>query len=275
MRFARKGFLIVLVVLGLVALTALFNPEAASASECGNFYLYAGQITAHGNTTSHTCFWGSSPYYGWAGVDGQIVAPATFPTHTAPASQWHVADWLGMDFLDGGEWIQVGYNAGCIGHCTKCEPCINDQSSLHEYLESSEPGGYYLLLDQGSVGLSSGTTFRVDYFQGCWEAFDHYNALITFWCGDGFATSAAAHASMELWDETDVDGSASNSPATFGTNALGTNQTMRLKGGGGYVDWTSTIPQGTATKDMRTSSPRSTWWSPYHTYWYFITYTNA
>jgi len=272
---SRFNFLRFAVALGLVTLTVLFAARPAAAAECGNGYLYAFQFTAHGNTTSHTCSLASTPYYGWAGVDGQIITPTALPTHTAPAINWHVADWLTTGYYGLEAYIQVGEVAGCIGSCASCAPCINDQSHYHAYLESLDNSEYYLLIDRGTTALGSGTTFRIDYFDSCWEAFDHYNTLITFWCASGFPSSGLMQAGMELFDETGSDGTASNSPATFGTNAGGTNQTLRLKGGGGWVDWTSTIPQGTSTQDLRTFSPRSTWWSPFHTYWNFITYSNA
>ena len=259
----------------LVGSGALSIVTPASASECGNSYLYAYQITAHGNSTSHSCVPATTPYYGWAGVDGAVITPTAFPTHSAPATEWHVNDFLNVQYYTTEDWIQVGYVTGCAGSCANCNPCINDQSNFHEYLESLEPSEYYLLLDEGTTALGTGTTFRIDYSSSCWEIFDRYNALITYFCDPGYPGSGAMSASMELMDETGADGTASHSPATFGTNALGTNQTLRLKGGGGWVDWTSTIAQGTATEDMRYSSPRSTWWSPYHDYWNFITYTNV
>lgn len=262
-----------LCLVGSVALSIV--TPASAASECGNNYLYAYQVTAHGNSTSHSCGLATTPYYGWAGVDGAVVTPAMFPTHSAPALKWHVADWLTVEYSTTEDWIQVGYVAGCTGSCAACTLCINDQSNFHEYVESLEPSEYYLLLDLGTTALGTGTTFRIDYSSSCWEAFDQYNSLITYWCDPGYPSAGDMSAGMELFDEDGTDGTASHSPATFGTNAGGTNQTLRLMGGGGWVDWTSTIPQGTATEDMRYSSPRSTWWSPYHTYWNFITYTNV
>jgi len=235
---ARSASVVALVVVGLFAAP---SAQAAGAKTCGEFtnYAYAGQYTSQ-SATSDTCF-DTSGYFGWAGIDGAVTTPATYP---APLDSFdHNLGTLNAQFSVGSSsnfWIQIGWMFGAVGpgQCTQTNPtCLISRSNYSLYFETNDPDGYYSIAKVSNLSLSTSVTYRVQYAStdGCWHAYYNYNTQVsTYWCN--YPTSGE----MGAWNEIYSNVNYVQMPISdFGSSTPNTNSTLRLLGASGWRDWTS------------------------------------
>jgi hypothetical protein len=243
----------------------------ASAKTCGfgvnsDHYAYAAQYTSV-SPGSGTCF-DAPGYFGWAGVDGQITTPSTFPTRVNNAD--HNLGFLEAKFTSYGtteSWIQIGWLFGVVGaNCQVGSPaCVSSTNQYSLYVESLDPFGYYTINKLSPLSLGTSITYRVQYSSdGCWHAYYNYNTPVSgSWCN--YPTSAAVDATNEVYSSTNY---VAMPLSDFGSSAPNTNQTLRLLGSGGWRDWTSSV-----VTTVVQNRPYF-YWSPFVSgqYHHFLTY---
>jgi hypothetical protein len=236
------GLLIALIVAGLSSLVPA-RPVLAS-SICGD-YDYAIQLTSTsaGSYNPRTgCPYQIPHYFGWVGINGQIFTPSAFP-YLGGRSDNHSGGWIDVSFgvcgTCQGNWIQVGWNGGCLPRF-----CDSNQIGLYVETQFTVNGVPILSEDNdGSLSNSSADIYSIEYYgNGNWEVFDHYNNLLRSYInlpGSGL---------MEAGGEVCCDNSSPHPvqmPVQYiGYSSPGTNNTLRIKGANGYVDWTPTLSTG-------------------------------
>lgn len=253
------------------------RPFGAGGQDCG--YHYAGMITTTTNvgaehwttqcsgpqTTSNF-----TPYYGWAGIEGQIQTP---PTNTAIGAldADHQAGWIGINFANGG-WIQIGWFRGTVG-CDASHQVSYSGTGYHMDIEVVNDANAaatcvgYSIVNQSPLSLGGTVSYRIEYTSGCWDVF--YGAAHPVHRCDLQPISGFAEMENELYGGDDTVMPSSD----FGVASSSSASALRLKGAGGWVPWTTTISHGTEEHDWRgRTDNEKTVVSAYSTWWHMKTY---
>lgn len=245
----------------LAGMLIAVHVPAVAANSCMPQFDYAFQYTGTVNTFYHLPTCPQNGYFGWVGVNGQIVTPSHFP-NLGNNNGNHSIGWLGVSFNDtpgpiGPSFTQEGWYAGCLGYQGKQ---ICSTSSLHTYDEQySGPTDTYWVFDNGPLSYSSGHVYRIEYSttDSCWYIYFNYSTLVDALCsvpGSPIPSSAAMEAISEV---ASVSGAVIEMPkATYGYSSINTNSTLRIKGANGWVNWTPSLSSGgTIQWDERNSTP--------------------
>ena len=246
MKFQSRSFVAPAASLvgALLLMVAWPHSAAAVTLPCNGAFAYASQYTST-SALSSAC--PSNLYYGYTGVDGQISTPSSLPSNLGADD--HSAGFLDAQFSTPSTWIKVGW---MVGYFSGNGYTIQSPNQYRLYFEETYPSGYYFLQNVSPLALSGHVTYRIEYIgNGCYNTYYNYDTLTDSSCG--FPISGAMVAANETGNGG--TGSYSSMPLSwFGSATPNTNQTLRLKGGAGWSDWSSA--KTTSTTDYR----------PYFTY---------
>ncbi len=130
--------------------------------------------------------------------------------------------------------------------------------NLELYDEERTPAGNYTIHPDGALSLNTADIYSIEYAgSGSWNIFDHYNHLITN--VTGFPGSGAPAVGSEV-NNSYSPGSNIEMPYTYyGYGTRGTNNTLRIKGANGYVDWTTTLSSGGTADYDESNCPNSSY----------------
>lgn len=262
------GILLRSAIATVLALFVVAGPARASnANPCGgdHTFAYAGQNTATGNGA------GECPdnlAYTYYGVDGQIETPPALAP-IASGDLDHSAGYLAAWFNTANtSWVQIGWMMGKLGNgvpgtCAYDSDCLYSWNQYLLYYERHTSGGGYLVKHYGSLSLSGLVTYRITQSAGCWYTYRNYNVQVDKVCS-GLAPSGAMVAANETHQGTTYYKGMPLS--NFGSATPNTNQTLRIRPGSTWTDWTS------ATNTFRVES-RPDFFHSLYAYWYhFLTY---
>jgi hypothetical protein len=234
-------------------------------------YHYALQFTAVSTTSNPHNGCGLSVeavYHGWAGINGQIQTPTSVVSMSGAD---HAVGWIGMYWLAQDTWIQIGWYTGIvgIGTTTDCQPgiCVRRSGSYGLYVEAQR-GSDYSIYDFSHLAPGGRVTYRIERHQdpGCWSVYYNYNVFAASFCG--FPSAGGAFVVNELYNPS---GSSHMPRSEFGVASRGTNQTLRLRGANGWVDWTTAVK--TRQVDERGNpAGRNYNMSGIHSYWNVLTF---
>lgn len=245
-------------------------PSVVLANSCqapglSGSYDYAFQYTGTAAAFYHLPTCPHNGYFGWVGVNGQVVTPSHFP-NLGGSSTNHSIGWLGVSFDDtpgpmGSSWAQEGWYAGCLAG--QGQQICTSGSVMDYYDEQYDAGNdAYYVFDNGTLSDGSGHIIRIEYSPGdkCWYEYFNYSTLEDSLCsvqGGPIPGSAAMEATSEVWSG---NGGTIEMPKTvYGYSSPGTNSTLRIKGAAGWVNWTSSLSTGgTIAWDERNTSPTYT-----------------
>jgi hypothetical protein len=238
---ALSRVVMVAVLASTIPSTVAFNTIVVEAASCPSYQEYHWGLQWTSTTSAFYHYPDSgfrNPYYGWVGVDGEIIFPNHVPDLGSSGDCAHSLGSLGTSFSEG-SWIQSGWYTGCF---VLANPPVCRYITLGAYGENYNTGtGVYHAYDIAYVAPSTPIIFQVSYnsTQHCWNAYWQYNVLTGQNC---IASSGLEWVGSEA--HTHVAGTIVESPlTTYGNSNPNTDNGLRIKGGAGWVNWT-TSPYG-------------------------------
>lgn len=231
-----------LVVLLLVPLGAGLHPHQAAS--LGLTCSVSGESVpgVTGQITSVRDKWGPCPgtrlYYGWSGISGKITVPTTvgsLPSYSSvQASSRGV---IGLRFANGSD-IQVGWRISATSPNK-----IFTQVRIHY-----GPTGQTFTIIGRALARGSSSIYRIapNASCGCFQIYERYGEWLTnvsYRSLGGWTGAAYAFNISLAWGGMLT--------SYFGDGRRGTNDTLRLRGANGFVDWTPSV--GTMRIDRRPS----------------------
>ncbi len=269
---------------------AMLRPIVALADACSAYqyaeYHYSGQWTASASTfyDYQTGYLFKNAYYGWVGVDGEIDVPNHVPNLGSDGTCAHSIGSVGASFHDapGGllnrsSWIQTGWYTGCfpLGNPPPCR--YNTTGAYGENYHARS--GTYNAYEIAFLALSAHVIFKVEFDgHSCFVAYWNYSTSTGSICSTPnypLPTSAAVWAASEA--HTHISGTIVEMPlTTYGNANPNTNNGLRIKGGSGWVAWT-TAPNGHLTSfyDERNGAPGCNIQNPGCTVYYYFSQLNS
>jgi hypothetical protein len=231
----------------------------SSGSSCYQSYDYAFQFTSVVNSHFYhpgDCAFSNDYYFGWIGINSRVIAPSHFPSLSSVPQDSHSLGWIGVEFSDGG-WIQIGWIAGCIAWSqTSQSVCaLNGLKLYDEELNHTSPtcnvqhppDSCYGAHDLGALAYNSSDIYEIYYVgNGCWRVNKNYNVQIPYSPFCGFPGSGTMLTVAEVADVTPYPpgprpGGIEMPVTTFGYSSPRTNDTLRIQGANGFVDWTNNL----------------------------------
>jgi hypothetical protein len=218
-------------------------------------------------------------YFGWAGIDGEVDFPNHFPNLGSDGSCAHSSGQLGIGLQDR-SWIQAGWFAGCF---ILVQPPRCRFTTLGGYVETfNSITGRYTVNDIAPnlppIPPGSAIIFQIEYDttipnSPCWKSYWYYNIGTTYDLCAPVQSSGAAFAGGEA--HTHLPGTVVEMPVTvYGNSNPNTNNGLRIKGGNGYVPWTTSLSSyTTAYYDERYGAPGAC--APSNQCFYWISEFNA
>lgn len=270
----------------LLSAIPLSHPQMALADTCPSYmeYHYSAQwtaLSAYANFYHPPSLVLNEAYYGWVGIDGQILMPTHYPNlfvQGGGGSCHHSNGALAIHYDDtpgplGQSFLTEGWYAGCQGvQSYGYYTCNSSSSGLSAFEEVYiAAGDTYFQIDKGTVGYSAAIIYRIEYSSSNhrWVLYTNYNVYVDEFCST-LPISGAPEAASEV--HTHYSGNIVEMPVTvYGYSSPSTNNALRIKGAAGYVPWTLTLSsQSTSEFDERTTS-LPYWYSdlsPNNYYWF-------
>jgi hypothetical protein len=254
------------------------STPSALAVDCDTEFLgYHYSIETTGtvsefNNRPDGCF--EDPYFGWAGTNGTIIAPAHFPA-MATTFYDHSLGFIESSFNSPGGWVQIGWYGGSVGDCSMS--CARRASGLGNYLEvvTPTPPTYSIsVLDFRGLAYNYASVYNVVYnAAGCWNVYYDNGTYLGNACGmpsSGFSAAASEVVNCHEQDSGCGSSSAVEMPLTYyGNSNPNVNAALRIKGSGGYEPWDSSLSVNyTVRYDERTTSP--TYYLSAFNAWYYV-----